>query len=94
MSSVATEGGITRSPEPPDKLSDGPQVVIVSDMLLNSATEYEIADVKLTSNFAAHISLRKEPTSTVDWCLPHVFQSIIRDEYLCNLSTFRSRGFC
>lgn len=75
-------GWYHRSPGHPDKLSDGPHVVIVYDMQLNSATESVIADVKLTSNFVAHIFKKKKPTNAVNWWFPQVFQSISRDNSL------------
>lgn len=78
-------GWYHRSQGHPDKLSDSPHVVIVYDMQLNSATESVIADVKLTSNFVAHIFKKKKPANAVNWWLPQVFQSISRDNSLPNI---------
>lgn len=55
-------------------------------MLLNSAVENVIADVKLTSNFVAHtFKNKKEPTNVVNWWLSQVFQSISKDNSLLNI---------
>lgn len=62
MCVINSSGGwYHRSSGHPDKLSDGPHVGIVYDMLLNSAMENVIADVKLISNFVAPIFKKKKP---------------------------------
>lgn len=74
-----------RSPGHPDKSSDGPHVVIVYDTPLNSATENVFADVKLTSNFVAHIFKKRKSVNVVNRWLSRHLQSISRDNSLPNI---------
>lgn len=71
-----------RSPGHPDRSSDGSHVVIVYDMLLNSAMEDVFADVKLTSNFVARIFMKRKSVNAINRWLSQHLQSISRDNSL------------